>query len=95
MMTSMSFNPKYPTPSAEVLRKLEISMQEAEQIPVREMKCPVCNFPVARIPVTQTEIVYVKCHKCKFIGPLSPAFFRRMKSYQERLSGTYRKRMKR
>ena len=95
MMTATNFNPKYPAPSADVLRKLELSRQEAEQTLIREMKCPICSFPVARIPITQTEIVYVKCHKCKFSGPLSPAFFRRMKRYHEGLSGIQRGRMKR
>jgi hypothetical protein len=43
------------------------------------MHCPICGFLVQIIPVTQTDIVFAKCHKCKFTGPLDPAYFRRMK----------------
>ncbi|MBQ9611728.1 MAG: ImmA/IrrE family metallo-endopeptidase [Lachnospiraceae bacterium] len=32
------------------------------------------------IPVTQTDIVFVKCRKCKFDGALSPANFRRIRN---------------
>lgn len=46
------------------------------------MRCPICGFLVRIIPVTQTDIVFVKCRKCKFDGALSPAYFRRAKRYQ-------------
>ncbi len=39
-------------------------------------------FPLGTIVVEadlRKESVYVKCRKCKFEGPLSPAYFRRMK----------------
>lgn len=88
-----SFNPNYPVPSAEVQRKLRLSRLEAENIVTRDIRCPVCDFPVARIPASQKEIVFVKCHKCKFIGPLSPAHFRRLRRYHERLSDHHRRRM--
>ena len=55
--------------------------------------CPICGRMVSLIPVTQTEIVFVKCHKCKFEGALSPAYFRRIRrlsAYRSRLAGTGR-----
>ena len=77
-------NPRYNTPSPDVLRKLELSRLEAENIETREMRCPICGFLVRIIPVTQTDIVFVKCRKCKFDGALSPAYFRRIRNCRGR-----------
>jgi len=81
-MSGYTCNPRYNTPSPDVLRELELSRLEAENIETREMRCPICGFLVRIIPVTQTDIVFVKCRKCKFDGALSPAYFRRVKRYQ-------------
>ena len=94
MNTNTQYSTRFPTPAAEVLRQLEISRQEAEKTETRFMLCPICHFKVSKIPVTQTDIVYVKCQKCKFEGPLSPAFFRRMKRYHSRLPLAYRKQIR-
>ncbi len=75
MSSGSSFNPHYPAPSAEVLVRLRRSELEAEQITTRDLRCPICNFWVAKIPVKQTDLVFVKCQKCKFQGALSPAYF--------------------
>ena len=94
-MSGYTCNPRYNTPSPDVLRKLELSrleaenvktremrcpIWEAENIETREMRCPICGFLVRIIPVTQTDIVFVKCRKCKFDGALSPAYFRRIRN---------------
>ena len=76
-----AFNPRYPAPSAEVQEKLYLSWLEAQRTENREMRCPVCGFKVAVIPIDQTAVQNVFCRKCKFTGPLSPAYFRRMKGY--------------
>lgn len=89
--------PGYTQPSPETLRKLELSRQRAETVETREMHCPICGFLVQIIPVTQTELVFVRCRKCKFTGPLDPAYFRRMRqlaAYQTRI-GAYSRRNKR
>ncbi len=86
-MEALKFNPRFPTPSPEVQRKILISFQEAEEKGFRDMRCPVCGVKVTEVPLTQTEPVYVRCGKCKFAGALSPAYFRRMKRYAEGLSG--------
>ena len=80
LMSDYTCNPRYNTPSPDVLRKLELSRLEAENIETREMRCPICGFLVRIIPVTQTDIVFVKCRKCKFDGALSPAYFRRIRN---------------
>lgn len=72
-------NPVHYTVSTAVRKKLELSRQMAAKVPTRQMRCPYCGYLVRIIPMTQTEVVYVKCQKCKFDGPLSPAYFRRMK----------------
>ena len=93
--TALNFNPRFPTPSAEVQRMILLSMEAAKAAGSREMRCPVCGFKVTDVPLTQTEVVYVVCRKCKFTGPLSPAYFRRMKRYSELISSHGGKRMKR
>lgn len=79
--TALKFNPRFPEPSEEVQRRLLLSLEAAESVGSREMRCPVCGFKVTEVPLTQTEVVFVKCRKCKFEGPLSPAYFRRMKHF--------------
>ena len=82
LMSGYTCNPRYNTPSPDVLRKLELSRLEAENVKTREMRCPICGFLLRIIPVTQTDIVFVKCRKCKFDGALSPAYFRRIRNYE-------------
>ena len=79
-MSSFSYDPRFKEPSPEVMRRMELSRLEAEKIQTREMRCPICGFLVRIIPVSQTDIVFVKCRKCKFEGALSPAYFRRIHS---------------
>ena len=73
------FNSRYPKPSEEIRQKLYLSWVESRKTENRNMCCPVCVFKVAVIPKNQTTIQNVFCRKCKFTGPLSPAYFRRMK----------------
>lgn len=90
-------NTVHVPPSPETLRKLELSRKKAETVATREMRCPMCGFLVQIIPVTQTELVFVRCRKCKFTGPLDPAYFRRMRrlaAYRTRI-GEYDRRNKR
>ena len=96
-MSGYTCNPRYRAPSPEIARRLELSRLEAEKVETRRMNCPICGRMVSLIPVTQTEIVFVKCHKCKFEGALSPAYFRRIRrlsAYSIRL-GEGRRTMKR
>ena len=84
----------YNPPSPEIQYKIELSRQRAEQTETRELNCPVCGFLVQIIPVTQTDLVFAKCRKCKFTGALDPAYFRRMKrlqAYHDHLAGCIRK----
>ena len=90
---SRTNRPGYSGLSQDVLYRLELSRQRADEVQTREMHCPICGFLVQIIPVTQTDIVFAKCHKCKFTGPLDPAYFRRMKrldAYQRRMNACVR-----
>lgn len=80
------FSSRYPEPSQEVLRKLQLSQIEAKNVKTREMHCPICGFLVRIIPENQTDLVFVYCRKCKFDGVLSPAYFRRMKNYHRQFN---------
>ena len=79
------FNPRFPQPSAETIKKLLLSKEAALKEKTRLVKCPVCGFTLTEISVEQKTSIYAKCQKCKFSEPLSPAFFRRMKRYSEGL----------
>ena len=78
------FNSRYPEPSEEIQYKLYLSWLEAQKTEHRDMYCPVCGFKVAVIPKNQTTVHNVFCRKCKFTGPLSPAYFRRIRGYRNR-----------
>lgn len=63
---SLRFNPRYLVSCEEIQRKLLLSMEAAEAVGSREMRCPICGFKVTDVPLTQTEVVFVKYRKCKF-----------------------------
>ena len=76
----MAVNYRGHTPSKEVLLKLEQSRKKAFRSQTREVHCPYCGRLLAIVPVGQRDMIFAKCQKCKFDGPLDPRFFRRMRS---------------
>jgi hypothetical protein len=72
------------TPSEDVLRNLDRSRRKAALIKTRYVRCPYCKRILAVVPVGQTDMMFPKCQKCKFEGPLDPRYFRRMKAYWKR-----------
>lgn len=90
-----NYSSKYQISSPDIARKLQLSREEAAGIKTREMRCPICGFLVRIIPETQTDMVFAYCRKCKFDGPLSPAYFRRMKRYRQYSLEYPRRRLKR
>ena len=75
---------KYDTrysPSPEVLRLLELSWQEVEEMDKRDLKCPICGFRSEGVYADRTGHAEVKCRKCKFEGPVNLAYFRRQKRH--------------
>lgn len=81
MSAEITFNPQYGIPKPETWEKVLLSQAEAEKLPKRELKCPICGFPVARV-FSHSGYVDVKCRKCKFSGVLNLAYFRRQKLYR-------------
>lgn len=80
MISKISYDPRY-TPSEEVLEKLELSRQEAEELDKKELTCPICNFRIAGVYSDKAGHLEVKCRKCKFEGIINLAYFRRQQSH--------------
>lgn len=79
MSAEITYNPRFGQPTPEVWAKILWSQEEAEELPERELKCPICGFPVAKV-FSHSGYVDVKCRKCKFAGVLNLAYFRRQKA---------------
>lgn len=66
-------------PTEEDLRKLSLSIQEAEGKEKLEVKCPICAFPLIGMYGEKKGIARIKCRKCKYEGPVNLAYFRTLK----------------
>ena len=70
------YDHRFDPPTAENLRKLELSKQEAVGLVRREVKCPICGYRIMSAYTTE-GCVKAKCQRCKFEGILSLRWFRR------------------
>lgn len=77
MIQRIQYDPRYGTPSPEVLHKIELSRLEVEGMDKRDLKCPICGFRIEGVYADRTGHAEVKCRKCKFEGPLNLSYFRR------------------
>lgn len=78
----MSAQIEYDTrfsPSPEVLRLLELSKLEVENMDKRDLRCPICGYRIVGLYADRTGHAEVKCQKCKFEGPVNLSYFRRQK----------------
>ena len=80
MHAQIKYDTRY-SPSPEVLRLLELSWQEVEEMDKRDLKCPICGFRIEGVYADRTGHAEVKCRKCKFEGPVNLAYFRRQKRH--------------
>ena len=80
MPMQIKYDTRY-SPSPEVLRLLELSCQEVEEMDKRDLKCPICGFRIEGVYADRTGHAEVKCRKCKFEGPVNLAYFRRQKRH--------------
>lgn len=78
MPVPIKYDNRY-SPSPEVLRLLELSRLEVEGMSRKELRCPICGFRIQGMYEDRAGHVEVKCPKCKFVGPLNLAYFRRQK----------------
>lgn len=77
MISQISYNPRFGTPSQEVIEKILLSRREVEGMQKRDLNCPICGFRIQGIYADRTGHAEVKCSKCKFEGPLNLSYFRR------------------
>ena len=80
MHAQIKYDTRY-SPSPEVLRLLELSWQEVEEMDKRDLKCPICGFRIEGVYADRTGHAEVKCRQCKFEGPVNLAYFRRQKRH--------------
>ena len=65
--------------TAEDLRLLRISSQEADPLSERVLRCPLCKFKLQTVFSDATGHMRIKCPKCKHDFILNIAYFRTMK----------------
>lgn len=80
MPVPIKYDNRY-SPSPEVLRLLELSRLEVEEMSKRDLQCPICGFRVIGVYTDRTGHAEVKCGKCKFEGPVNLSYFRRQKRH--------------
>ena len=80
MPVQIKYDPRYK-PSPEVLRLLELSWLEVEEMEKRDLKCPICGFRIEGVYADRTGHAEVICRKCKYEGPVNLAYFRRQKRH--------------
>ena len=90
MPMQIKYDTRY-TPSPEVLRLLELSWAEVEEMEKRDLKCPICGFRIQGVYADRTGHVEIKCRKCKYEGPVNLAYFRRQKRHCCFLTRTMRR----
>ena len=81
-MNGILYDTRFGNPSAEVLKKILRSKQEAEKLPKRTIRCPICGFKLEETYGYGASYVQVKCRKCKFEEPLNLAYFRRIRGFR-------------
>ena len=85
MIDGIAFDERYDMPPPETWEKILSSKEEAEEMALRDLKCPICHFRLAGV-YGHTGYIKVKCNKCKFEGPLNLAYFHTRKNYRKRWS---------
>ena len=73
------YDEKYDA-SPEVLQKLLQSREDAKNVDKKVIYCPICGGRIIEVYNKDKPILDVKCRKCKFMGPLNTAYFRRFKN---------------
>lgn len=63
----------------EVLERIRLSEEECEDLTVRELRCPYCDFLIDFIFSDASGHRRSKCPKCKRVLTMNVAYFRRVK----------------
>lgn len=67
------------SPSQDVMDKVALSAMEVKNMTLRDVRCPYCNFVVAKVYSDMSGHIYVRCRKCKREQALSLTYFRKQK----------------
>ena len=68
-----------PAASPERQRRLDLSASESENLSLREIRCPRCNYLIIKVYSDSIGHIRPKCPKCKAEDTLNLAYFRRQK----------------
>ena len=66
-------------PTEEGLRKLEMSIRDAEGWEHKKITCPICGWRIAEVSAEKSGIIQLKCPKCRGEYPFNLAYYRRQK----------------
>ena len=66
----------YSSLSPETREKMNRSAIEVHGLPMREVKCPACDYVIARVYADLQGHFQARCRKCKLEKPLNLAYFR-------------------
>ena len=73
-----------PAASPERQRRLDLSASESENLSLREVRCPRCNYLIIKVYSDSIGHIRPKCPKYKAEDTLNPAYFRRQKGIGKR-----------
>lgn len=73
-----------PVASPEWQRRLDLSASESENLSLREIRCPRCNYLIIKVYSDSIGHIRPKCPKCKAEDTLNLAYFRRQKGIGKR-----------
>lgn len=73
-----------PAASPERQGRLDLSASESENLSLREVRCPRCNYLIIKVYSDSIGHIRPKCPKCKAEDTLNLAYFRRQKGIGKR-----------
>lgn len=79
-----------PAASLERQRRLDLSASESENLSLREIRCPRCNYLIIKVYSDSIGHIRPKCPKCKAEDTLNLAYFRRQKGIGKRKNYYYK-----
>ena len=75
-------------PREENLKKLAMSIMDAENWDYKVISCPICGRRIADVSLEKSGIIQLKCHNCGGEYPFNLAYYRRQKREGYRLKFT-------
>ncbi len=66
----------------ETARRIHAWQREFQGLETKMVTCEICGTPFMETESDNTSFSKLKCQKCKYVGPVSAAFFRRIKPYR-------------